>query len=113
MKFQRNLLTAAALTLVVSSANAGTVLTYTSGFHNEGWLTAGSNGATVNIVYGDGAYSGISPGNKCIDNTVSAPFQTCASLSGLSGYPAVVINGDNGPYQTNVGGATPVAALRG
>ena len=102
MSFQRHLLTAVALTLSVS-ANAATSLSYTSGLHNEPWMLGGSNGASPSVVYGDGANAGISAQNKCVDNTIITPFQTCASLG--------FVNGNNGTYQTTVAGAPNPTAV--
>lgn len=115
------ILVAVALASLTATANAAVVnATYTSGYHNSPWLVDGSNGATLAPVYGDGALSGISPQNKCVDGipgSVPVVPTTCASLSGgtytTGSYPAVVVNGDNGTYMTNVGGATPVAVYAG
>ncbi len=114
------LLAGCVLALAATGANA-TIVTYnyTGGYHNEGWVTGGSNGASVNFVYGDGGNYGQAAQNRCVDGL----SVTCASRSGITiaaappnpGYtgPAVVVNGTNGTYQTNVGGGTPAAQYAG
>lgn len=108
------LLAGLATGLVAAGADAAIVnYNYVAGYHNNSWYISGSNGASFATVYGDGQYASTSPQNKCIDGTSA----TCASKSGTTNgtysFPAVVVAGDNGPYWTNVGGATPVASFAG
>lgn len=117
---KNNYLAGALLALAATGANAAVVTyNYSGGYHNEGWVTGGSNGASVNVVYGDGPNYGTSPQDKCVNGTLV----TCASRSGFSiaaappnpayaGY-ATVVAGNNGTYQTNVGGGTPTAQYSG
>ncbi|MBM4195769.1 MAG: hypothetical protein FJ197_01540 [Gammaproteobacteria bacterium] len=66
----RKILAVAAMVAFAWSAQAATLnVNYTSGVHVGLWLTAGSNGASNNVVYGDGANYGISPQNKCVNGT--------------------------------------------
>ncbi|MBN8279336.1 MAG: hypothetical protein J0M16_01875 [Gammaproteobacteria bacterium] len=95
---KKALIAGAVLALAGTAANA-TVITYNylGGYHNGPWVTAGSNGAALDVVYGDGNNYGISAQNKCQDNNIITPFQTCASLG--------FVDGNNGTYQTTVPGA--------
>ncbi len=101
---KKYLLAGAALALASTGANAAIVtFNYSGGYHINGWVTGGSNGASINVVYGDGPNYGVSPQNKCVDGSITL----CSAL-----VPPRV-NGDNGTYQTNVGGATPMANYAG
>jgi hypothetical protein len=63
-----NVWIAALLALAAGSAQAVVVtVNYSSGSHVGPWLTAGSNGASNNVVYGDGNNYGISPQNFCVN----------------------------------------------
>jgi len=98
------LLAGAVLALTATSASAAIVtFNYSGGYHTGGWVTGGSNGASINVVYGDGPNYGVSPQNKCVNGAIVQ----CSALT-----PSRV-NGDNGTYQTNVGGATPMASYVG
>ena len=76
--------------------------------------SGGSNGAAVTPTYGDGATSGISPGNMCLD-AVASPFPTCASAKATV-TPAITAGqffaGNNGNYWGNPAPVAFPAGLR-
>ena len=126
MRIRGQLLAAALLAGAAGTASAEILtLNYSSGFHNRAWLTGGSNGSSLNVVYGDGSNAGISPHNKCVDGNPVGTQIFCEQLQagtnpkgGISGVPGYagpfVVPGNNGTYQTNtVQGANPSAGYLG
>ena len=103
--------------------------------YHTSYLAGGSNGLSLNPTYGDGATSGISPNNMCIDGIANPAGTSPGGTDPLTGLtrPANIpiaaqlcsdpniavnpliaanqfVNGSNGAYWTN---ATPVANYAG
>jgi hypothetical protein len=119
------LLTALALGSLATSANAVIVnYSYTNGYHSQGMYTAGSNGAAIATVYGDGANTGVSAQNICVNGNPVGTQRFCndyniAAYVPGTGSPAVTfvgggagngVAGSNGLYWAN---ASPVASYGG
>ena len=117
MKKVQVLAALSASVLLVGTAQATVqTINYISGFHNEPWVTAGSNGASNNVVYGDGANAGISPQSKCVDGNPIGTQRFCNdyNIGGTLNQTVAAaatpgtgngVNGNNGLYWSN--GTTP------
>ena len=102
----------AGLALLSAGANAVTQQAGISAGVHTYMESGGSNGAAPTPTYGDGATSGTSPGNICL-NAVASPFATCADAKATV-TPAITAGqffaGNNGTYWGN---PTPVAVYNG
>lgn len=114
----RQLLAGVACVLAATTANAVNLVTYNyvAGTHIEPFLTAGSNGAAFDVIYGDGANFGVSPQNQCIDgysgstpracndynlNPANGVSQDGHNVTFVGGGAGTLVNGNNGLYWTN------------
>lgn len=108
------LVAGAALALVAASSNAAIVtVNYVLGYHIGPWLTAGSNGASNNVVYGDGGNGGVPAQQFCVNgNTVDPDNNPIANPRSCNDYNVGGAINQTVTFVGN-GGGTAVAGNNG